>query len=87
VAMSEPNDLRATLVGIIEYAHGTHRRIDELSQRLFALQAAVRGLDPTFGEVLEAKTAQISSALEPYALRREEQFSELLERIQSLRLP
>jgi hypothetical protein len=86
IAMSESNDLRAALVGIIEYAHGLHRMHDELSNRVFALQSAVRGLDPTFEEVREARAAELASALEPYALRREEQFAELLERIQRLRL-
>ncbi len=85
--MSEPNDLRAVLVGIIEYAHGLHRMHDELSSTVFALQSAVRGLDPTFGDVLETRAAEISAALEPIIQRREEQFAELLERIQHLRLP
>jgi hypothetical protein len=87
VAMSEPNDLRAALVGIIEYAHGLHRQIDELSSTVIALQMTVRGLDPTFGEVREAKAVEIAAALEPYIAHREKQFAELLERIQRLRLP
>ena len=79
-AMSEPNDLRAALISLIEYAHGIHRLLDELSQRVFALENTVRGLDLTFDDVQEVKVAQLKTALEPYVLRREEQFAELLQR-------
>ena len=78
--MSEPNDLRAALISLIEYAHGIHRLLDELSQRVFALENTVRGLDLTFDDVQEVKVAQLKTALEPYVLRREEQFAELLQR-------
>ena len=85
--MSEPNDLRAALISLIEYAHGLHRLHDELSERVFALENTVRGLDPTFDDVQAVKAAELKTALEPYVLLREKQFAELLERVQNLRLP
>ena len=70
--MNEPNDLRVALIGLVNYAHETHRRLDELASTVFALQSAVRGLDPTFDDVREAKAAEISAALQPIFVRREE---------------
>jgi hypothetical protein len=87
VAMSEPNDLRAALISLIQYAHGTHRLLDELSERVSSLENTVRGLDLSFDDVLAVKAAQLKTALEPVYALREEQFAELLERFRNLRLP
>jgi ABC-type transporter Mla subunit MlaD len=78
--------LRAVFTSLITLLESNHRRLDELAQIVFSLRAAVRGLDPTFDDVIQEKTEEIDSATQHLAQMREERFAELHQLIASLDL-
>ncbi len=78
--------IRAVFELVITLLESNQRRLDELANIVFSLQSTVRGLDPTFDDVLQQKTDEIKSATEPLLRKRDEQFSEIRRLIASFDL-
>jgi hypothetical protein len=75
---------KAVSTCFVTILRSNHKRLDELGDRVLALQAAVRGLDPTFDDTLAVKTEQINAAVAHLVLEREKQFAQLQQIIDSL---
>jgi hypothetical protein len=78
----DPNDLRAVFVCFVKLFESQHRQIAELVQQVASLQGTVRGLDPTFDDVLEAKKAEIASVVEQFGPPQDDQFAQLYELVE-----
>lgn len=83
---AEREKIRAVFELVITLLESNQRRLDELANIVFSLQSTVRGLDPTFDDVLQQKTDEIKSATEPLLRKRDEQFSEIRRLIASFDL-
>ena len=80
-------NLRVLLKGLLTVIESQHRRLDELSNRVGALQATVSPLDPAFDEVHAAMIAEIASVTAPLAPLRDEQFAQLRDQIEATPIP
>lgn len=77
-------NLKAVLECLVTILESNHRRLDELGKAVFALQAAVRGLDPTFDDTLKVKADEIDEEVAHLEGVRRSQYAELHKIIDSL---
>lgn len=59
---------KAVFTCFVTMLESTHRRIDELANRTFSIEAAISGLDKTFDEVRAARAEEINLAVEHLTL-------------------
>ncbi|HUE50761.1 MAG TPA: hypothetical protein VMO80_00345 [Terriglobales bacterium] len=81
--MINENALRDALLALVEHEKSTYLMASSLVAELAALRETVRGLDPTFAEVLEQKrlaVAQENAPLERSVIRT---YDEILHRLKS----
>ena len=78
----DPDDLRAVFVCFVNLLESQQRQISELVQQVASLQGTVRGLDPTFDDVLEAKKAEIAAVVEQFGPPQDDQFAQLYELVE-----
>lgn len=81
---NKAEQFKAVFACLVTLLESNHKRLDELGKVVFSLQAAVRGLDPTFDDTLAVKAEEISSAVAHFAPLRDEQFQQLRQIIDSL---
>jgi ABC-type transporter Mla subunit MlaD len=82
----QAENLRAVLTCLVKLIDSNNRRLDEIAKVVFSLQGTMRGLDPTFDDVLNQKAEEIDSAVAQFGPIRDDQFDQLYRLIDSLDL-
>jgi uncharacterized protein YoxC len=82
----ERNKLIAIVVYLVTQLKSNAAMIAELNGEIAALKMAVKGLDPTFQEVLEHKRSELEPQLEPLNQTILAQYDEMIQQVQDGKL-
>ena len=80
--MVDESLLRDTLVLVTEEHKNIYKMLSGMLRELAALRETVRGLDPTFSEVLQNRQWQMTQKLSATVAERERAFDKLIEKAQ-----